>query len=179
MTIFGLSGYAQSGKDTVAGMMGELGYEQIAFADVLREALIVLNPRVQYKEGAEYHDLADAWVWYGYEKLKANSPQLRGLLQRLGTDVGRDMLGQDVWVDATFRRMDPSKSYVIADVRFPNEARAIERAGGHLVRVQRPGCGPINDHISEVALDDYPFTLILENSGSLDDLQHLVYRFFK
>ena len=43
--IVGLSGYAQSGKSTIAKIMVEdFGYEQVAFADGIRRAVFALNP---------------------------------------------------------------------------------------------------------------------------------------
>ena len=46
--IIGLSGYAQSGKDTVAKVLiEEYGFTRIAFADKIREFLYDLNPQVK------------------------------------------------------------------------------------------------------------------------------------
>lgn len=171
--IIGLSGYGQSGKDTAAQFLVEdYGFKKVAWADALRQCLIILNPRVQYKEGGEYHDLADALVWYGYEKLKASSPQFRDLLQRMGTDVGRNVLGENVWVDATLRRIasEPKQEHwVIADTRFPNELEAIKKTGGKVIRISRPLTPPVNNHPSETALDSYShaFSWLVVNDGSL------------
>lgn len=176
--IFGLSGYGQSGKDTAAAfLVQELGFKKIAWADALREALVILNPRVQYAEGKEYHDLADALKWYGYESMKAHSPHYRGLLQRMGTDVGRMLLGENVWVDATMRRINAEpeqERWVIADTRFPNEADAIRNTGGRIFRITRFGVCPVNDHPSETALNGYPFDHVIFNNEGLDDFRYAV-----
>jgi hypothetical protein len=43
--IIGLSGYARSGKDTVAELLVlNYGFKRMAFADGIRESLIALNP---------------------------------------------------------------------------------------------------------------------------------------
>src|SRR5690606_4016638 len=81
-----------------------------------------------------------------------------------------NILGGDIWVDATMNALDVERDYVITDCRFPNEAQAINRAGGLVVRVQRPGNGPANDHPSETALDDYQFDGVINNDGTLEDL---------
>jgi hypothetical protein len=44
-----------------------------------------------------------------------------------------------------------------------------------MIRVERPGVGPTKDkhgraHVSETALDDWPFDHVLVNDGSVDDL---------
>ncbi|MFE2102926.1 hypothetical protein ACFW9W_39100, partial [Streptomyces sp. NPDC059468] len=40
----GLHGFAGSGKDAVAKILADYGYERVAFGDKVREALYVLNP---------------------------------------------------------------------------------------------------------------------------------------
>jgi dephospho-CoA kinase len=45
--IIGLTGYARTGKDTVASVLvKDFGFERIAFADPIRELLYELNPKV-------------------------------------------------------------------------------------------------------------------------------------
>ena len=45
--IIGLSGYAQSGKDTVAEILvEEYGYTRVAFADIIKQAVYLLDPIV-------------------------------------------------------------------------------------------------------------------------------------
>lgn len=63
---------------------------------------------------------------------------------------------------------------LITDVRFPNEAAAVLNTGGQLVRIVRSQGGePVRatdrplDHPSETALDDFPWPITIENSGSI------------
>ena len=45
--IIGLSGYARSGKDTVAELLClNYDYKRVSFADPMREALYVLSPKL-------------------------------------------------------------------------------------------------------------------------------------
>ena len=44
---------------------------------------------------------------------------------------------------------------VVSDMHYRNEAQAIRHRGGVLIRIERPGVGPINDHISEHDLDGW------------------------
>jgi hypothetical protein len=60
-------------------------------------------------------------------------------------------------------------------VRFPNEAEALSSYadvgdGAILIRVERPGVGPVNRHISETALDDWPFPVVIVNDGSPEQM---------
>ena len=171
--IIGLCGFAQSGKDTLAaGMVKHLGFERRAFADPMRNMLYSLNPLVltdtdAFQEGMLYpirlNKLVDQYGW----EIAKKSTEVRSLLQRLGTESGRDQLGQNIWVDTLFNQSD-APWLVITDVRFPNEAAEIKRRGGTIIRVNRNGYGPINDHNSEIAYTDQD--ILLENSGSPEDL---------
>jgi dephospho-CoA kinase len=88
--IIGLSGYAQSGKDTVAELLClNYGFKRISFALPMRDAIYTLNPLV---EGTNrIVDLVDE---YGWDVAKAN-PEVRRLLQVFGTDVGRKMFNEN------------------------------------------------------------------------------------
>ena len=92
-----------------------------------------------------------------------------------GTEVGRDILGQDVWVNALAHKIlnNPGR-YAIADMRFPNEARyvqyGVQHGFGMTVRVTRDGFGPVADHASETSLDNWKFQHVVNNDGTLEDL---------
>lgn len=86
-------------------------------------------------------------------------------------------------------------NWLITDVRFPNEAKAIKDRGGIILRVNRsvcPKCGEaenfhwdfithaveycnecgyrFDSHLSETALDTYEFDYIISNDSTIDDL---------
>ena len=161
--IIGLSGYARSGKDTVASLLPD--YTRRAFADVLRDALYRLNPYVG--NGLTVADLVDE---YGWEVAKSGD-EVRRLLQVLGTEVGRKMIDNDIWVKMATRDILKEDAIVFTDVRFPNEAEAIKSLGGTVWRIERPGIKAINGHASETAMDDWPFDCTITNSGTLEDLK--------
>jgi hypothetical protein len=131
----------------------------------------------------------------------------RKLLQLVGTDAMRDVIHENVWVNALFADYKPKymvssfpppateKDYVsqqgypnwiITDMRFPNEARAIKQRGGLLIRVERTPftvhhskTGEAHDlsreafteHPSETGLDNYHgFDCTVFNNGTIDDL---------
>lgn len=184
MTIIALSGYATSGKDSVADILVEdYGFVKYAWADSLRMAAEALNPIVGWDEqgGSGPIRYNDAVEEYGYNEAKAKFPELRLVLQRLGTEVGREILGENVWVNATINRIASERSLsdniVIPDTRFPNEAAAVQarsESKNFVVRVTRPGVGPVSDHISETGLDDFDFDYYIHNDGSLNDLRDRV-----
>ena len=65
-------------------------------------------------------------------------------------------------------------NWIITDTRFPNEAEAIKKAGGIVIRVNRPGVQPINPHPSETSLDDWGFDAVINNDGDVADIVHKV-----
>ena len=53
---------------------------------------------------------------------------------------------------------------MFTDVRFPNEAQKIKDLGGVVWRIEREGVAPVNSHISEYAILDYPFDAKIPNT---------------
>lgn len=103
----------------------------------------------------------------------------REFMQFCGTDVMRKMY-EPIWVNSCIKKIQQEQSAlaIIADVRFPNEAKAIEQAGGFVARLTRQVFD--DNHSSEVALDDYPFKYIIENQEeSIALLMDKVKEFYK
>lgn len=165
--IIGLSGFARSGKDTVANVLvTDLGYERVAFADAIRNILYAMNPQVG---GDRLVPMVDE---YGWDIAKAK-PEVRELLQSLGY-AARKNINEGVWIEAALYNLDPNKNYVIADVRFTNEADTIRILGGEIWRVERPEVTAVNGHISEVEMSGYTFDEVLSNDGTVEQLEFLV-----
>lgn len=182
--IIGLSGYARSGKDEAAKvLMDQYGFERIAFADKLRDFLYALNPDVMeddiaYGQARSLQEIIDKFGWDGYKSTPWGK-NIRGLLQRLGTEAGRETLWDSIWIDAALHDLDPNKNYVITDARFPNEAEAVKERGGRLWRIERADVGPALDengvaHKSETSLDNYDFDLYLVNNQGIEQYHTLI-----
>lgn len=167
--IIGLSGYAQSGKNTVADILVDHhGFIQLAFADVIRDFIYEINPLVSCSPTGYLQDLVNLKGW---DEAK-QEPQVRKLLQSTGV-AGRNMIDEYLWVALTLSQIkDPQEGrYVITDVRFPNEAAALTAQGGQLWRIERPGVDAVNDHVSETALDAWVFDETIINDGTIEDLK--------
>jgi len=110
---------------------------------------------------------------------------VREFLQKLGTDGLRDGLHPNTWVNALMADykatgIEPVRfggtaigkypNWIITDTRFPNEAEAIKKAEGIIIRVDRPGVKPINNHPSEVGLDNWNFDYKIANVSDLEAL---------
>lgn len=180
--IIGVTGYARHGKDTLAAVLvRELGYIRVALADKMKELLLVLDPIVDQEHG---NRLSMLFFDGGWEEAK-KEPEVRRLLQVFGTQVGRQGLGEDVWIGALassipgFYKGD--QRVVIPDVRFPNEAAFIHRLGGEVWRVKRPGfdngIGVTHDserYISGLIVDEE-----FVNADSVDQFKDRVLRYLR
>ena len=90
----------------------------------------------------------------------------RLMLQLLGTECGRNIIHPEIWINSLFTDCNPTHTdhvpggfeypnWLITDVRFPNEAEAIKRRNGLLIRVESKRCDYTDRHPSEIALDNY------------------------
>lgn len=174
ITVIGISGWARSGKDTSADYLVEkYGYKKFSFAKPMKEAMYRLDPRITVNELANTSLRVGVDV-YDWEGLKERSPDVRGLLQRMGTEVGREMFGEDFWVNHALDSIPDGTKAVIADVRYPNEADAIRKLGGKVIRVEREGVKPANEHPSESALNDYNFDVVITNNSTIETLNSVL-----
>lgn len=169
--LLGVSGYARSGKDTISDcLVASHGYTKVSFASPMKIAMEKLNPTIRIPSTGQTLELKDAVDYYGWEELKTLSPDVRPLLQRFGTEVGREMFGENFWVEQALDSIPDGAKAVFADVRFPNEADAIRNLNGKVWRVIRPGTEAANSHPSETALDDYDFDMYISNSATINEL---------
>lgn len=178
--VIGLSGYAQTGKDTVAQILvNNYGYKRLAFADAVREGLYKFNPIVDFKmttrDGyivdTELVRVADIVNSIGWEKAKQDYKEVRELLQRYGTEAGREIHGSGCWLKIIEDEIafGEAHKYVLSDIRFPNEYSLVEKYRGTSVRVVRDGIGAVNGHISDSYVPNVDFTI--ENNGSREELE--------
>lgn len=160
--LIGLGGKLASGKDTLADfLVSEYGFEKLGMSDPLAHALYTLNPLVSLEfennrawaedsgidldpssPGApvieRYRDIYDI---VGYVQAK-RIPEVRRLLQVLGTEVGRQQLGDDTWTKVAARNIEELRSQgipvALTGIRYGNERALIEELGGILVWLERP-----------------------------------------
>ena len=185
--VLGMGGKLRSGKDTVADyLVHEYGFVKLGMSDALNEAMQLINPIVDYQEGSILRYAALVEI-VGYAKAKEN-PEVRRLLQKLGTEVGRKIMGENTWVEIARRKiqnhLDKGTPVVITGMRFPNEIRMIHSLGGLSVYVERPSLEISTTqptervtaaldaaiHASETSLHPEDFNYEIQNTGTLVDL---------
>lgn len=176
--VVGLTGYAGSGKDTAAAGLIAAGYRPMAFADGVRELALAVDPWILVPLlTPEPMRLSLLVAKRGWHWAKTNVPEVRAILQNIGKGV-RDLVGSDSWVAAMGARWLAAgrPDVVITDVRYPNEAAWVRRLGGFVIRIERPGVGPANDHESETLVDAIRPDTGFINDGTPEQLQQEVAR---
>jgi hypothetical protein len=168
--LIGITGHKQAGKNTVANIIQEqyLNVQQYAFADKVKEAAYILDPCVIDSITNVYAKLSYIVDIYGWDVVK-QWPVVRQFLQKLGTEVGRNMFGENVWVDALKPQIrdHEGRIVVITDVRFDNEAEQIKELGGNIISVYNNKTYTIDGHSSEAGISDYLIDKQIPNNGTL------------
>lgn len=177
--VIGLMGKKQSGKDSVADVLvGAYGFQRIALADPVRHCAMALDPEITVGLDARL-PLSTIVKRMGWDEAKTRFSEVRRWLQKIGTEMGRDVLGEDIWTDIASNRIDEALtngiSVVVTDVRFPNEAAMVRFHGGAVLEIVRPGVDATDTHRSENEWQTVTPTAVILNTGTLFDLEHSVH----
>lgn len=155
--ILGFSAKKQGGKTTaVKGIISKSDlecwdYVTINFADMLKKVVgHTLLPAEMITVGTNVYSVIEG----NKDLMLPCGLTVRQALQTVGTDWFRK-LWPDVWINAWKMQVqaEDSKTLIlVGDVRFPNELKAIQDRGGHVIRLLR---APFSEdtHESETALD--------------------------
>lgn len=94
----------------------------------------------------------------------------RQVLQEVGVRMKEPFPG--IWAWALMQKAERSTDdvVIVTDVRFPEEANMIRRAGGMLFEVFRPDSVSTDSHVSETAMADFEWDRVIVNDGDLVDL---------
>ena len=198
--IIGVCGFIGTGKDTIADYLVNIHqFRRESFANTLKDAVSavfqwdreLLEGRT--KQSRAWREQKDEW--WSNRLGKDITP--RGVLQYWGTEVFRQGFHDDIWIASLENKLrKTTDDIVISDCRFPNEIKAIKRAGGKVIRVTRGpdpewydlaedvNAGPkhmkwstsktqlikYNIHASETAWVGTDFDAVIDNNGTMDHL---------
>ena len=185
--------------EMIKSMTNQHNWEIKRWADKLKQtASLLTGIDVSKFEDQEFKKtyLGPEWEYMSFKNTytipELNRMTVRDLLQKLGTEAMRNGLHPNVWVNSLMSDYLGIKSnnscgyfyytfdeaplvypnWVITDTRFLNEVHAVKSKGGIVVRVNRPGIGPLNDHQSETELMNYDgFDHVIDNNSDLFNLK--------
>jgi hypothetical protein len=169
MILTGWTGKARCGKDTAVNYLRDrYGVMPAAFAYPLKSMLHVglgLDP-AKFQTTAEKEAIIPE---YGVS--------YRHLAQTLGTDWGRQMVNERVWLipqETKIRRaIRDNISVAYNDMRFENEAAMIRAHGGVVIHVMSLRESGLSDkakaHVSESGVKFGDHDRVLQNNGTLEE----------
>jgi len=139
------------------------------------------NPSAESPKGAlglsqitkdTFNDMI-GWGWVP-EDLRTGHMTARELMQVLGTDIGRKMFDNNIWVNATLNKIkkESPKIAIIDDLRFCSEADAVLGDGGLVVLLSR-NKNSSDIHGSEKDLENFDTdadgVIFIDNMCSIGD----------
>lgn len=193
--VIGVGGYLRSGKDTFADhLVKEHGYTKLFMSDPLNEALMTLNPWVYvpdvYRFGWKKSEGRTIAFQHEFERYQTivnemgytdakRLADVRGLLQRMGTEVGRNMIDKELWVKLASKNIAAhlleGKRVVVTGMRFPNELDMIRSLGGTNVWIHREeALAGDKSHASESSVEEGDFDQIVTNTSTLESFYGVV-----
>lgn len=187
INIVGIVASKYSGKDTIADyLIANKEFTKYSFADPIKYGAMAMFGFTKEQMWGTDKDKETIDPRWGI------SP--RKMLQLMGTELfqydihkylneGEFPVGREVWVyrfklwveelknsetDKIFG--STQRNIVIADCRFPHEAKVIKEMGGEIWRIKRPSLISTDTHGSEIELEEIIPDNIIINDGSLEDL---------
>jgi hypothetical protein len=145
--IIGITGYARTGKDTLANGLKmilkneNIGCKKLSFAWALKKDL-------------DYFLVSKTGI-SAFTEDKNQKELIRPLMVTYGSDIMRK-IDPDYWIKCVRREIDEkhrNKIIIIPDVRFENESKWIKSEGGKIILLRREINGilipPANDYEKE------------------------------
>jgi len=206
--IYGFTGKAQSGKNTCVKIWQVISqYNEIYHGDIMEQTKNAINdtnyPCLSYWQQKSFahklKEVVSVITGCKIEDLEDNdfknslAPKFNGqyqytyreLLQFIGTDLFRNQLGENVWINALFTGYEKPitkaikktgghlnsenqtefPKWLVSDVRFQNEANAVKARGGKIIRVIK-----ITDEIIKEACNVADRETSLKFNVDIDDL---------
>lgn len=195
MQIIGLTGWAQSGKDSTADALADNNFKRFSFAGTLKQMAYDIDPLITADK--HYAELVDE---FGVDEVKVTYPEARRFLQRLGTEGLRKNISKTFWADNAIDQIiaflgqpegQRTPGIVFSDMRFYNEYEALRNfAQSHnfeftSVRIERTdvsiherfkdGLPTTPDdprlHASEQEMLSIPVDATIKNDSTLEELR--------
>jgi len=194
----GVVGFIGSGKGAVGDILSKFGFEKISFGSHLKDVTSVMfgwDRKLLEGDTVESREFREKIDPFWSKKLNREfTPRLA--LQLMGTEVGRNVFGESLWIDALENKINKDENYVITDVRFQNEIDWVKNQKGILIEVRRDelprwykvaalantGCGHSLNVMRDIGIHESEWKWIgrqnvdhvIRNDGSLDDLEQSI-----
>ena len=174
--LIGITGKIGSGKSTSANyLVNSWNFTEYSMAEPIKEigTIFGFTHNQLYGTQKEKLEIHPYWRVSGRE-----------FLQKIGTDMFRDLLPQvipnmkiskSVWCDIFRLKYNCLNRTVVSDIRFPDEARMVRDLGGVIIRIVREQghadqSGHADRHISESGQDGIVHDFLINNKSDTKSL---------
>jgi len=166
--LIGISGLIGSGKTLLADTLcAEHNYQKVKMATPIKDMLLSV--------GLTQDDIEGETKEIPNKLLCGKSP--RFAMQTLGTEWGRNQIGDDVWVNLWGAKvetlMSMNSNVVCDDIRFPNEVEKIQQMGGIVVRLSR---GVVQQQTHSTENQQLNYNILLDNNGDIQDVVSTLFK---
>lgn len=183
--LIGICGAKRSGKNTFAELvqreLSEYITTQASWAELLKKsAYYALGMPKEIVNKDLYRLWADGFK-EGHTVNIVNSVgetihsiSGREFLQFYGTEAHREIFGDNFWIEIFWSNNDFSETdfVFITDCRFDNEAQSVKDKGGIIIKiVNEKAESSIDKHDSESGISESIIDFVIENNGSISDLE--------
>jgi hypothetical protein len=159
-SVVGLAGYINSGKNQAASMIpGAVVFEWSDRIYAGLSAMLGVPVSVLKRRDVKENGITVAGVHI----------DVRRALQTLGTEWGRELINEQLWVSLTLEATKDLPVVALPGTRFQNEAEAVWADGGEVWWVDRPGLVP-GTHKSDRLIRPDDCDRIIKNHLGLDYL---------
>lgn len=159
----------QQYPDYSFGEMERAGWELKSFSEKLKQcASIILNiPLFSFEdEDVLQSNLSQAWCRYFYTDYKGRKHRteldnanpdfydctpmtVQKFLDEFASDACRDVVHNDFWINALMQEYVEDDKWIITDIKYINEADAIIKRGGKLIKIFDDSATELKDYVCD------------------------------
>jgi len=176
VNVIGISGKKEIGKKVFAEILQneleaicEKPIVKVGYADHIYQTLISLfSPKLKWEHAQNKNEPIPGLT------INGEAATMRTLLQDFGNYTRS--IDPYVWIDRVFKHRINDYLYIIYDVRFLDEAKAVIDNNGLIIRLESEYLQEDN-HVTETALDNFDFPVIVsitERDNIKDDIREII-----
>lgn len=175
MELICIIGNIGSGKSTAGNILKQYGYEEITFANPVKEMGLILGFEHKELYGSQEDKLKinEFWGVSGREFMQKFATNI--MRNELHKHINMNMDGKTIWVRLCEKKiiqmLKENKKILISDGRFPDEINMIKQYNGTIIKLERNNSFDLN-HESESYISNIKYDKIINNNGTLDDLEN-------
>lgn len=168
-TVLAFTGLKGSGKSEACKYIESIAPNvvRINFKDALVQEMKERLPDVLRRLSEQYQCTID-------ELFATKPPIMRELMQNYGTEVRRGdnpNYWTDQWIEAAYEENRFDHAVLVDDCRFLNEASAVRKLGGMVIRIERPDIAAHDTHQSETEMDQIAVDYTVQSiTGDLEGM---------